>query len=128
VQKEGELCQRSRWLFRPLCITFKHTCCGHRGGRLTALQLAWSKSYQPSELHSTDTAARDTWVPASMDACSSPCSALHRPLDMYNDASTAERLVVVANRLPVTCSKDASGMWQLQVGGRASGVGEGAKS
>lgn len=26
-----------------------------------------------------------------------------------------ERLVVVANRLPVTCSRDASGKWQLQV-------------
>ena len=26
-----------------------------------------------------------------------------------------ERLVVVANRLPVTCSRDAGGKWQLQV-------------
>jgi hypothetical protein len=34
-----------------------------------------------------------------------------------------ERLMVVANRLPVTCAKDAAGLWRLQV--RARGLGEG---
>jgi len=38
------------------------------------------------------------------------------PLDFVNgDGSASERLVVVANRLPVTCSKDQHGHWQLQV-------------
>jgi len=37
------------------------------------------------------------------------------PLDFVGDGSTSERLVVVANRLPVTCSKDQHGHWQLQV-------------
>jgi hypothetical protein len=30
-------------------------------------------------------------------------------------APLGDRLVVVANRLPVTCTKDARGQWQLQV-------------
>lgn len=33
------------------------------------------------------------------------------------DELEPERLVIVANRLPVTCSKDAEGGWQLQVRG-----------
>ncbi|KAF5827092.1 glycosyltransferase family 20-domain-containing protein [Dunaliella salina] len=38
------------------------------------------------------------------------------PLDFLNgESSASERLVVVANRLPVTCSKDQHGHWQLQV-------------
>lgn len=39
-------------------------------------------------------------------------------VDVFPDTSQGvhqDRLVVVANRLPVTCSKDATGHWQLQV-------------
>ena len=44
------------------------------------------------------------------------------PLDfVHGDGSASERLVVVANRLPVTCSKDALGHWQLQVRHRRPG-------
>ena len=40
------------------------------------------------------------------------------------DELEPERLVIVANRLPVTCSKDAEGGWQLQVrGGMKQGTG-----
>ncbi len=43
-------------------------------------------------------------------------AAYEGPLDNFNDAVPgSERLVVVANRLPVTCIKDAQGQWQLQV-------------
>lgn len=38
------------------------------------------------------------------------------PLESYSSVPGSERLVVVANRLPVTCSKDSLGQWHLQVG------------
>lgn len=33
----------------------------------------------------------------------------------YSEYAATDRLMVVANRLPVTCSKDSSGKWKLQV-------------
>ncbi len=39
-----------------------------------------------------------------------------QPMDSFTHPQS-ERLVVVANRLPVTCSKDGAGNWQLQVRG-----------
>eukprot|EP00967_Tisochrysis_lutea_P050378 scaffold61969_cov18-Tisochrysis_lutea.AAC.1 len=48
--------------------------------------------------------------------CALPSASYDGPLDFVNgDGSASERLVVVANRLPVTCSKDQHGHWQLQV-------------
>lgn len=35
-------------------------------------------------------------------------------LETVPEPPLAARLVVVANRLPVTCSKDSNGRWQLQ--------------
>lgn len=34
----------------------------------------------------------------------------------------SQRLIIVANRLPVTCSKDPSGQWRLQVGEACVGL------
>lgn len=36
-----------------------------------------------------------------------------------NGGPCSERVVIVANRLPVTCTRDATGSWQLQVWGVA---------
>lgn len=43
------------------------------------------------------------------------------PPDLPDVSGTEQQsLKVIANRLPVTCSKDASGHWQLQVCGHIS--------
>jgi hypothetical protein len=49
---------------------------------------------------------------------------LENSLEHPAEPGVNERLVVLANRLPVTCSKDSQGTWRLQVRGATwSGVG-----